>query len=82
MIVLRANQELKMTFERLIQTMGVNVQWNGLFVVMNNFIILQGEVRSLFFHFDSRKAAENIIDVNVKEEDIKDTAGNRRCRML
>ena len=75
MIVLRANQELKMTFERLIQTMGVNVQWNGLFVVMNNFIILQGEVRSLFFHFDSRKAAENIIDVNVKEEDIKDTAG-------
>lgn len=75
MIVLRANQELKMTFERLIQTMGANVQWNGLFVVMNNFIILQGEVRSLFFHFDSRKAAENIIDVNVKEEDIKDTAG-------
>ncbi len=75
MIVLRANPELKMTFERLIQTMRANVQWNGLFVVMNNFIILQGEVRSLFFHFDSRKAAENIIDVNIKEEDIKDTAG-------
>ena len=51
MIVLRANTELKSTFEKLIKTMEVNVSWNGLFVVIDNCLILQGAVRSLFFSF-------------------------------
>ena len=57
MIVLKADSELKMTFERLIKTMHANVNWTGLFVALDNYLILQGEVRSLFFHFDSRKVA-------------------------
>lgn len=73
MIVLRADSELKMTFERLIQTMHANVNWTGLFVAIDNYLILQGEVRSLFFHFDSRKVAENIVDLPIKEDEIKDT---------
>lgn len=73
MIILRANSELKHTFEKLIKTMGANVAWNGLFVVIDNCLILQGAVRSLFFHFDSRKVLENIIELPVKEEDVTDT---------
>ncbi len=30
-------------------------------------------MRSLFFHFDSRKVAENIVDLPIKEDEIKDT---------
>lgn len=73
MIVLRADEELKITFERLIKTMHANVKWTGLFVALDNYLILQGEVRSLFFHFDSRKVAENIVDLPIKEDEIKDT---------
>ena len=72
MIVLKADSELKMTFERLIKTMHANVNWTGLFVALDNYLILQGEVRSLFFHFDSRKVAENIVDLPIKEDEIKD----------
>ena len=73
MIVLRADEELKITFERLIKTMHANVKWTGLFVALDNYLILQGEVRSLFFHFDSRKVAENIVDLPVREDEIKGT---------
>ena len=62
MIVLQATPELRVTFTKLIQTMEVQVNWNGLFVVIDNTLILQGDVRSLFFHFDSRKVITNIID--------------------
>lgn len=74
MILLRANPELRQTFEKLITTMKVPVKWNGIFAVIDNCIILQGEVRSLFFHFDSRKVVTNIIELPVKEEEILDTA--------
>ena len=80
MIVLRANSELKNTFERLIKTMGANVTWNGLFVVIDNCLILQGAVRSLFFHFDSRKVLENIIELPIKEEEICDTTDAARVQ--
>ena len=65
MIVLQATPELKVTFKKLIQTMEVQVNWNGLFVVIDNTLILQGDVRSLFFHFDSRKVITNIIDLEI-----------------
>ena len=42
-------------------------------MALDNYLILQGEVRSLFFHFDSRKVAENIVDLPIKEDEIKDT---------
>lgn len=80
MILLRANQELKQTFDRLIKTMKVPVQWSGIFAVIDNYVILQGEVRSLFFHFDSRKVVTNLIDIPVKEENVEDTANNIHVR--
>ncbi len=76
MILLRANQGLRQTFDKLIRTMKVPVKWSGIFAVIDNYIILQGEVRSLFFHFDSRRMVTNIIDLTVKEEEVKDTADN------
>lgn len=77
MILLRANTQLHEVFKRLIQTMNVNVKWTGLFAVIDNYLILQGEVRSLFFNFENRKAITNIIDLPVKEEEIVEIANNR-----
>lgn len=42
MILLRANTELHQTFERLIEAMKVPVKWNGIFVVIDNYMILTG----------------------------------------
>lgn len=79
MIQLQANPELKQTFTTLIETMKVPVKWNGIFVVIDNYIILQGEVRSLFFHFDTRKVATNIIDIPPQQEVFK-VEGNIRVQ--
>ncbi|MBR5316399.1 MAG: hypothetical protein IKU39_00710, partial [Lachnospiraceae bacterium] len=76
MIVLNATPELRLTFEKLIQTMEVSVKWNGLFVVIDNTLILQGDVRSLFFHFDSRKVMTNIIDLDIKVQQITPVENN------
>lgn len=70
MILLKANRELDEVFERLIHTMKVNVKWDGIFAVVGNYLILLGEVRSLFFNFENRKVVTNIIDIPVKEEDV------------
>ena len=56
MLVLQANQEQEATFNRLIQTMGEQVVWNGRFIVVDNELVLEGTVRSLVFQFDTRKA--------------------------
>ena len=76
MIVLNATPELKLTFDKLIQTMEANVSWNGLFVVIDNTLILQGDVRSLFFHFDSRKVVTNIIDLDIQVQQITPIENN------
>ncbi|MBQ8279176.1 MAG: hypothetical protein IJZ23_04990 [Roseburia sp.] len=76
MIVLNATPELKLTFDKLIQTMEANVTWNGLFVVIDNTLILQGDVRSLFFHFDSRKVVTNIIDLDIPVQKITPIENN------
>ena len=68
MILLRANHELEEVFKRLIQTMKINVIWTGLFAVVDNYLILQGEVRSLFFDFENRRVVTNIIDIPVNAE--------------
>lgn len=52
--------------------MGENVKWTGIFAVIDDYLILQGEVRSLFFNFDSRKVVSNIIDLPVKQDEIQD----------
>lgn len=76
MIVLNATPELKLTFDKLIQTMEAQVSWNGLFVVIDNTLILQGDVRSLFFHFDSRKVVTNIIDLDIPVQKITPIENN------
>ena len=76
MIVLQATPELRVTFTKLIQTMEVQVNWNGLFVAIDNTLILQGDVRSLFFHFDSRKVVTNIIDLEIPIQKITPVEGN------
>lgn len=70
MIILQANNELKNTYEKLIHTMGERVKWNGRFVVIDNYLILQGEVRSLFFNFENRKVVSNIIELPIQPEQI------------
>lgn len=80
MILLRANAELQKTFERVIDAMQVPVQWNGIFAVIDNYIILQGEVRSLFFHFDSRRVVTNLIDIPVQEEAVEPVGTNMRVQ--
>lgn len=71
MIFLKANPELKHTFHRLIQTMDVPVKWDDVFVVLNNYLILPGEVRSLIFNFDNRKVNTNVIEIPIVEEAIQ-----------
>lgn len=80
MILLQANEELRQTFERLIRTMKVPVKWSGIFAVVDNYIILQGEVRSLFFHFDTRKVTTNIIDIPVAWDAVKAVGENLRVQ--
>lgn len=48
MIVLKADKELNLTFQKLIKMMDVPVEWNGMFFVIGDYLILQGSVRSLF----------------------------------
>lgn len=67
MLQLRANEQLRVIFQRLIKTMGVSVDWKDMFIVINNNLILLGKVRSLFFSFDNKKVTTNIIDITVDE---------------
>lgn len=76
MILLKANEELKSVFGRMIKTMGVNVAWNGKFVVLNNFLILSGSVRSLVFNFDNRKVNTNIIELPEGDEGTEQVENN------
>ncbi len=66
MIILNTNSELKETFDRLIQAMQVQVEWNGQFVIIGDYLILHGRVRSLFFNFENRKVVTNLIDIPMK----------------
>ncbi len=76
MILLKANEELKSVFGRMIKTMGVNVTWTGKFVVLNNFLIMSGNVRSLIFNFDNRKVNTNVIELPDRDEDAEPAGNN------
>lgn len=70
MIILKTNLELKLTFEKLIRMMKEPVEWNGEFVVVGDYLILHGRVRSLFFNFESRKVLSNIIEIPREGQEI------------
>ena len=68
MIVLKADAMLKAVFQKTIRVMGTNVEWNDIFIIHNNSIILQGKLKSLVFNFDKRKVFGTVVDIPVKEE--------------
>ncbi|MBO5372397.1 MAG: hypothetical protein J6A75_06730, partial [Lachnospiraceae bacterium] len=80
MIILKANAELKLVFQRLIQTMKVPVEWNGYFVVVGDYLILNGRVRSLFFNFENRKVVTNLIDITIDEEMVETTENRTKLQ--
>ena len=49
MIVLKADKELNLTFQKLIKMMDVPVEWNGMFFVIGDYLILRGERAVTFF---------------------------------
>ena len=65
MIVLKSTEELKKVFGRLIGTLSVPVEWDGSFVVMDNFLVLSGKERSVIFNYDTRRVSTNIIDLKL-----------------
>lgn len=69
MLVINANQEQKQVFNSLIEEMDAQVVWNGRFVIMGDRLVLEGVVRSLFFHFDIQKAEVQLIDLPTEEEE-------------
>ena len=68
MIVLKADKELNLTFQKLIKMMDAPVEWNGMFFVIGDYLILQGSVRSLFFNFDTKLVVTNIIELKAEEQ--------------
>lgn len=77
MILLKANEELKNIFGRMLKTMDANVMWTGNIVVLNNFLILSGNVRSMIFNFDKGKVITNVIELPNREEDMDPVGDNQ-----
>lgn len=76
MILLKANDKLKTVFQKIIKTMGENVEWTDIFLINNNDLILVGTLRSLFFNFNTKRAYSNMIDITVNEEIVDEIADN------
>lgn len=69
MLVLNASQEQKQVFNDLIQQIDAQVVWNGRFVIMGDRLILEGFVRSLFFHLDIHQTEVRLTDLPVEDEE-------------
>lgn len=72
MLVLQASEEQEQVFQKLIQTMGEQVVWNGRFLIKDDELILEGTVRSLIFQFETKKVTTNLVDLAYKEEAVLD----------
>ncbi|MCH5254712.1 MAG: hypothetical protein J1F41_07285 [Lachnospiraceae bacterium] len=68
MLLLKANPELKNIFRKLIKTMKLSVEWTDVFAIANNNLILAGEVRSLIFSLDTKRAYTSIMELPPKGE--------------
>ena len=71
MLLLKANPELHKVFGRLVKAMKVPVAWTDTFIIMNNSLVLAGDVRSLVFNFDNKKVSTNIIEVPAKSTQLE-----------
>ena len=75
MLLLKTNPELKIVFAKLIGTVKAPVNWQDIFAVKNNKLILVGDIRSLIFDFDNQTVAANIVDIPLENKEI-DTIPN------
>ncbi len=86
MLLLKANPELHKVFGRLIKAMKVPVTWTDTFIIMNNSLVLAGDIRSLVFNFDNKKVSTNIIEVPEKSAQLEsmpnDTLLNNVMNMI
>ena len=71
MIVLKSTDELRKVFGKLIGTLSVPVEWDGNFVVMDNFLVLSGRERSVIFNYDTRRVSTNIIDLKLDKVNVQ-----------
>lgn len=82
MLVLRANEEQVNTFDKIIQTMGSQVAWEGRFIVLDDQLIMEGTVRSLCFQFDAREVVTDLIDLPVQESVVLDMTQHPKLEEL
>lgn len=82
MLVLQAGEEQEQTFQKLIQTMGEQIVWEGRFIVKDDELILEGTVRSLIFQFETKKVFTNLVDIPVKEDRVLDVSRHPKIRDL
>lgn len=82
MLILQASEEQEQTFQKLIQTMGEQIVWEGRFIVKDNELILEGTVRSLFFQFETKKVVTNLIDIPVRDDQVIDVSRHPKLRDL
>ena len=68
MLVIHANQKQEEVFNKLIQEIDAQIVWNGRFVIMGDRLVLEGFVRSLFFHFDIQKAEVRFVELPTDDE--------------
>ena len=76
MLLLKTNPELKKVFEKLIKAMKLPVVWTDFFIITNNNLILAGEVRSLIFNFDRKKAYTTIMETPAECEQLERMPGD------
>lgn len=68
MIILKANKELQMVFQKVIKTLGKRTDWENIFLVLDNSLVLYGKNRCLFFSFDKKRVFESVLEVPVNKE--------------
>lgn len=76
MLILKANPELKAIFSRLINTIGVTIKWNEVFIITNNSMILAGELRSLIFDYEDKRAYSDIVEFSLEGKEIVQISEN------
>lgn len=71
MISIKPNAEMHAIFKKTIQVMGARVEWNGIFLVHKNSIIMPGKLKSLIFSLDSKKIVGTVVELHeVKKDEI------------
>lgn len=70
MIVLKTNMELKKVFYSLVKNIWKDVEWRDIFVVEGDRLILLGKRRSLVFDFDKKNVESNILEFDIKPDEV------------